>query len=234
MKYNKESVKQVLLITVAIILIFMGYFNYSLDINIDKENIAKEERNEHSLGDVQLVNAEPSLVANNDIVPNEEVDDNGTTKEIINNVNENKYYEETKLERNRMYSEMLESYQNLIDSPETPQDQKAIAAKEISNINKRKNGLMIAENLIKNKGFEDVVILVNDNIVSVVVKSYILNQEQISKIQNIVERELDVEIKNINISNRYWFLKNFLNIFLPKTNNKLYEIKFHINYKKEV
>ena len=203
MKYNKESVKQVLLITVAIILIFMGYFNYSLDINIDKENIAKEERNEHSLGDVQLVNAEPSLVANNDIVPNEEVDDNGTTKDIINNVNENKYYEETKLERNRMYSEMLESYQNLIDSPETPQDQKAIAAKEISNINKRKNGLMIAENLIKNKGFEDVVILVNDNIVSVVVKSYILNQEQISKIQNIVERELDVEIKNINISNRY-------------------------------
>jgi stage III sporulation protein AH len=102
-----------------------------------------------------------------------------------------------------MYSEMLESYQNLIDSPETPRDQKAIAAKEISNINKRKNGLMIAENLIKNKGFEDVVILVNDNIVSVVVKSYILNQEQISKIQNIVERELDVEIKNINISNRY-------------------------------
>ena len=203
MKYNKESVKQVLLITVAIILIFMGYFNYSLDINIDKENIAKEERNEHSLGDVQLVNAEPSLVANNDIVPNEEVDDNRTTKDIINNVNENKYYEETKLERNRMYSEMLESYQNLIDSPETPQDQKAIAAKEISNINKRKNGLMIAENLIKNKGFEDVVILVNDNIVSVVVKSYILNQEQISKIQNIVERELDVEIKNINISNRY-------------------------------
>lgn len=203
MKYNKESVKQVLLITVAIILIFMGYFNYSLDINIDKENIAKEERNEHSLGDVQLVNAEPSLVANNDIVPNEEVDDNETTKDIINNVNENKYYEETKLERNRMYSEMLESYQNLIDSPETPQDQKAIAAKEISNINKRKNGLMIAENLIKNKGFEDVVILVNDNIVSVVVKSYILNQEQISKIQNIVERELDVEIKNINISNRY-------------------------------
>ncbi len=203
MKYNKESVKQVLLITVAIILIFMGYFNYSLDINIDKENIAKEERNEHSLGDVQLVNAEPSLVANNDIVPNEEVNDNGTTKEIVNNVNENKYYEETKLERNRMYSEMLESYQNLIDSPETPQDQKAIAAKEISNINKRKNGLMIAENLIKNKGFEDVVILVNDNIVSVVVKSYILNQEQISKIQNIVERELDVEIKNINISNRY-------------------------------
>ena len=203
MKYNKESVKQVLLITVAIILIFMGYFNYSLDINIDKENIAKEERNEHSLGDVQLVNAEPSLVANNDIVSNEEVDDNRTTKDIINNVNENKYYEETKLERNRMYSEMLESYQNLIDSPETPQDQKAIAAKEISNINKRKNGLMIAENLIKNKGFEDVVILVNDNIVSVVVKSYILNQEQISKIQNIVERELDVEIKNINISNRY-------------------------------
>ncbi len=121
----------------------------------------------------------------------------------LENVVNNNYYEETRLERNRMYSEMLDTYQNLIDSAETPQDQKAIAINEISNISKIKNGIMISENLIKNKGFEDVVILVNDNNVSVVVKSYTLNQEQISKIQNIVERELKVEIKNINISNKY-------------------------------
>ena len=52
------------------------------------------------------------------------------------------YFEETKLERDRMYSEMIETYQKLIDTQETPEDQKAIAAQEISNITKTKNGII--------------------------------------------------------------------------------------------
>ena len=102
-----------------------------------------------------------------------------------------------------MLSEMVETYQNVIDSAETPSDQKAIAVQEISNIAKMKNGIMISENLIKNKGFEDVVILINNKVVSVVVKSYTLNKEEISNIQNIIERDLEVETKNINISNKF-------------------------------
>lgn len=220
MKYNKENIKQIVLIITAFLLIFIGYFNYSFDSELlenhffEKNDLAKgEERNELTLGDVQLVNAEISTSEKVAIVPNEALEENESIKkenvaetleiQKKENTNKDNYYEETRLERNRMYSEMLETYQNLIDLPETPQDQKAIAANEISNINKIKNGVMIAENLIKNKGFEDVVIFVNGNNVSVVVKSYILNQEQISKIQNIVQRELNVEIKDINISNKY-------------------------------
>ena len=47
------------------------------------------------------------------------------------------------------------------------------------------------------------IILINNKVVSVVVKSYTLNKEEISKIQNIIERELEVETKNINISNKF-------------------------------
>ena len=101
-----------------------------------------------------------------------------------------------------MYSEMISTYEKIIQNESTPSDQKAIAAQEISNITNIKNGIMISENLIKNKGFEEVIILVNNDTASVVVKSYNLNQEQISKIQNIIQRELKIEIKNINISNK--------------------------------
>lgn len=215
MKYNKEYIKQIVLILTGFILIGIGYFNYSFDdkpneaievASTPKEEIA-ETRNEINLGDVQLVNAD-AIVSNSAIVSNEElkIEEINSVKSnsIVEKLEEqNSYFEETRLDRDRMYSEMLETYQNLIDSSETPQDQKAIAAGEISNITKIKNGIMISENLIKNKGFEDVVILVNDNVVSVVVKSYTLNKEEISKIQNIIERELNVEIKNINISNKY-------------------------------
>ena len=101
-----------------------------------------------------------------------------------------------------MYSETLETYQKLIDSSQTPQEQKAVAAQEISNITNKKNSIMISENLIKNKGFENVVILENNGNISVIVKSSNLSQDEISKIQNIVQRELSVDISNINISNK--------------------------------
>ena len=61
---------------------------------------------------------------------------------------------------------------------------------------------MIAENLISTKGFANSVIFVNDNSVSVVVKSENLSPEQIAQLQNIISRELKVEIENIHISHK--------------------------------
>lgn len=204
LKSNKERVKQIFLTFIAISLITIGYLNYNFDNKEDDKIEVSATANDINIGDVQLVNSKPEenvgvIVANDDL---NIVDENVS----INNTDEvsetDMYFEETKIERDKMYSEMLETYQNLINNQETPDDQKAIAAQEISNITNIKNGIMISENLIKNKGFENVVILINNEIANVIVKSSNLNQEQISKIQNIVERELNVEISNINITNK--------------------------------
>ena len=101
-----------------------------------------------------------------------------------------------------MNHKRLEIYQKMLEKPEKGETQKVIATQEITNINNMKNGIMIAENLIKNKGFQDVVILLNNGVVSVVVKSALLNQEQIAQIQNIVSRELNVEMQNIHITKK--------------------------------
>ena len=61
---------------------------------------------------------------------------------------------------------------------------------------------MIAENLISTKGFSDSVIFVNGDSVSVVIKAEALQQEQIAQIQNIISRELKVDVTNIHISNK--------------------------------
>ena len=212
MKFNKEYIKQMILIITGVFLIFVGYWNYSFDNNKSKMVEVSATTNDINLGDVQLVNSEPeNIMYKNAIVPNDIETNSGVIveNEVIENENFQKliknrnYFEETRIERDRMFSEMIETYQKLVNSSETPSDQKAISIQEISNITNIKNGIMISENLIKNKGFEDVVIFVNNGTVSVVVKSYTLNQEQISKIQNIVERELKIETSNINISNKY-------------------------------
>lgn len=213
MKFNKEYIKQIILILSGMLFIFIGYFNYNLDNKKEDVLQVSAETNDINLGDVQLVNSEPENVEyKNAIVPNNTEENGGAIveNEVIENENieeikeENEnYFEETRIQREKMFSEMIETYQKLVNSSEAPSDQKAISIQEISNITNIKNGIMISENLIRNKGFEDVVILVNNGNVSVVVKSYTLNQEQISKIQNIVERELKTEPQNINISNKY-------------------------------
>ena len=62
---------------------------------------------------------------------------------------------------------------------------------------------MICENLIKTKGFSNVIIFVNGQSVSVIVESKEeLKQEEVAQIQNIIERELNVDTTNIHISSK--------------------------------
>jgi len=73
---------------------------------------------------------------------------------------------------------------------------------KITYINDIQNKIMIAENLIKLKDFEDVVILVNDSSINIIVKKENLEQYDVAQIQNIVSRELGANVENIHISNR--------------------------------
>ena len=202
---SKENQKQALLTLIAIMFIVLGTLNLNKE---PKENTYASEilevasRNvlEENLGDVELVSSTPAIVENDSL--NNGVDNNNNNNNDNENNNIDNYFNETRLERDRMYSESIEIYQKILDNKETPSDQKLIATNEISRINTMKNGILISENLIKNKGIEEVVILENNGMVNVIVKSSLLNKEEISQIQNIIQRELKVQIGNISISRK--------------------------------
>jgi len=61
---------------------------------------------------------------------------------------------------------------------------------------------MITENLIKTKGFEDLVIFINDSSINVIIKGKSLKPEQVAQVQNIITRELKGKIENIHISTK--------------------------------
>ncbi len=191
---KKEKLKHSILIIMAVALIGIGYLNYDYEPTIEvaaMENIS----NEASLGDVQLVNANS---VKEGIVPNEPENVEATS----NNSKSDEYFSATRIERDTMYSQMLETYQKMVDSTEISNEQKAIAIQEINQITSIKNAIMIAENLIKNKNFEDVVILVSNDNASVIVKASNLNADQVAQIQNIVCRELNLESSHITISQK--------------------------------
>lgn len=225
MKILKRN--QIIIIVIALMLVTAGYLNYTANSN----NIiptSTEEKDIASIGDAKLVSSNGIVESTNEeaLVSNEN-ESKETIQEtaIVENDSENKstninnstntsvttsttsketkeYFSASRLNRETMYSQMIESYRKILENETISETQKSVAQTEIKNINDTKNKIMICENLIKTKGIEDLVIFVNDKSVSVVVRTDKLEQEQIAQIQNIIEREMQVEIGNIHISNK--------------------------------
>ncbi len=163
-------------------------------LNVTVENIIKNEidSNEDSNKDNNKDN-------------NKEADnkqENNTIETNSKTVTTSEYFTESRLEREKMYSQMIETYQKILEKSGISESQKTTAQSEIKKINEQKNAIMITENLIKNKGYEDLIIFVNNTSINVIIKSKKLETEQIAQVQNIITRELNSKIENIHISNK--------------------------------
>lgn len=123
-----------------------------------------------------------------------------TTQETSTQTSNDDYFTRSKLERETMYSQMLETYTGILENEKISSEQKDIAENEIKNINDTKNAIMVVEKLFETKGFENAIVLVNSPSVNVVIKAKELSTEQVAQIQNIVQRELKTEIENIHIT----------------------------------
>ena len=212
MKVLKRN--QIIVLVIALMLVSAGYLNYTANTQTNTTiPTSVEEGIEYAgIGDAKLVssngivntNTQEAIVENNSI----SIEENAIVENIAeetkntNATTTDEYFSSSKLNRESMYSQMIESYQKILENDSISSDQKAIAQTEIKNINDTKNRIMICENLIKTKGIEDIVMFVNDKSISVVIKSESLQEEQIAQIQNIIAREMQTEISNIHISNK--------------------------------
>lgn len=216
MKLLKRN--QLVILVITLMFITIGYLSYNP--NVENREVSSSLNN-GTFGDATLVNSneltennEVSVAANNEL--NNNVNDGISEEagsESVEAINEpadssistnrfEDYFISSKLQRDAMYSQMIESYQRILDNQNIAQEQKTLASEEINKINAVKNGIMISENLIKNKDIQDVVIFVNDNHVNVIIKAENPSGDVIAQVQNIVSRELNVQVENIHISSK--------------------------------
>lgn len=232
MKIIKKN--QIIIFVIALMLVTAGYLNYTTGEGEDTLATSGLADNAEvaEIGDAKLVssnsltNEESSSISsekNNNIsnntvssnvVKNEENQsktniasnnvENGEKTVTTSTKNNDDYFTNSRLTRDTMYSQMIESYQKILNNTSVSADQKAISQTEIKKINDLKNSIMICENLIKTKGISDVVIFANDTSISVIIKTNgeEVTKEQAAQIQNIVAREMKAEIENIHISNK--------------------------------
>lgn len=194
MNFKNIKSNQIILFVVALMLVSAGYLSYSMRGTPVSSNIVSENE-VSSIGDARLVSS-------NNIIDSNSLNEVSVATSSSSSSRTDDYFASSRLGRDTMYSQMIESYQNLLDNQNVSEEQKTVATQEITEINNTQNSIMICENLIKTKGISDVVIFVNDKSINVIVKSDTLEQDTIAQIQNIIAREMNAEIENIHISNK--------------------------------
>lgn len=206
MKYLKKN--QLVILTIALMLVTAGYLNYTSneESNSVQTGGKIENLNLASIGDAELVNSDDIAKSTEENTAGENNIENTQEQEMqtVSKPEEKQddYFVSSKLGRDTMYSQMIESYQKVLSNTNISEEQKNISTQEIANINATKNAIMISENLIKTKGFEDCIIFVNDKSISAIIKAEQLNTDQIAQIQNIIAREMKADINDIHISNK--------------------------------
>ncbi len=219
MKLLKKN--QVIIYVIAVMLMVAGYLNYTTrtadEVTQASAEVEANETGENAnIGDARLVSSEAVEENNTTNETNttvnqvaENTNTTNTTNETTNSTTTQEtsattddYFAKSKLERDTMYSQMVETYENILNSTNASETQKQSATEEITKINNTKNSIMICENLLKTKGFENAVIFVNDESISVIIGAKELQQDQIAQIQNIISREMKADIENIHISTK--------------------------------
>lgn len=222
---------QVIVYVIALMLVTAGYLNYTTNTaeQVSAQTAMEMEANDDmqiaNIGDATLVSSEAvsenetteNIAENTTNTESTETSTNTTENENANTTNttennettattvtvtSDEYFTKSKLERDTMYSQMIESYENILNSSNALETQKQSATEEIKKINDTKNSIMISENLISTKGFSNNIIFVNGDSISVIIGAGELTQEQVAQIQNIISREFSAEIENIHISTK--------------------------------
>ena len=202
-------------------LVTAGYWAYISNETqtLETVSVGNENENENTTSDEHLGDA--TLVSNNEVV-NDKPDKNNAKADNENNsksenansqdnqenkqetketsaTNKDDYFQESKLSRDTMYSQTLETYQGILNNSNVSEEQKAIVTQQITDLNKEKNAIMICENLMSTKGFNKCVIFVNVDSISVIVGTEELKADEIAQIQNIISREMSAKVENIHI-----------------------------------
>lgn len=222
---------QIVIFVIGLMLITAGYLNFTNTEQSLETGALADAEELASLGDARLVSSSNIVetnsvsdetgaeaetnILNENVIEDEVQEDNVLTEaNVVSNtvsdgdlqetsvMNTDQYFSTSKLERETMYSQRVENYQEILNNSNVSEAQKKLAQEEITAIGEEQNAIMIAENLIKTKGIEDLVILVNEDSVNVIIKGEELEKNQIAQVQNIVMRELDAKIENIHIMNK--------------------------------
>lgn len=90
-------------------------------------------------------------------------------EELVEQNIENSYFEEARIERDRTREQEIYMQEIVINNIDENKEEHKKAQEELTKIGEKMEKELITENMIKAKGFKDVVVFINDNLINVIV-----------------------------------------------------------------
>ena len=136
MKFKKGTAA---IYVLALMLVTAGYWAYLSNESktLETVNLGNQDTTnnvDENLGDATLVNS--NEVKEQKQKQNQEQNQEQEQKTEQEPVND--YFQESKLSRDTMYSQTLETYQKMLDNSNVSEEQKAIVTQEITKLNQEK------------------------------------------------------------------------------------------------
>ncbi len=241
--------RQIAVLVLVVIIIVAGYLQYNYDkkgysslqtntdtqnnnekigeaIYVDNSNVTskgifdffKKKNDEQNIEPVQETDKEnkenkENNENNNNTNSNEPTQDNTSSLNADNNLliedetkevfaGQNEYFAQARLEKSRTRGQEEEILRNITKDDSAAKDIKNKAYEKLMNVVNNNEIEMKIESLIKQRGFDDAIAyLSQDGSVDVVINSTSLTSSQTAQICDIVQRHAGISIENIHIKN---------------------------------
>lgn len=126
-----------------------------------------------------------------------------TSDDIAESANADVYFQEVRATINMDRNQIISMLTDVIEETKDGSPEKNNATQQKLKIINYMNTEKVVENLIKNKGFADALVLITDNSVNVMVNKQEITQSDVAKICDIVIRETGRNAAQIVIQSKY-------------------------------
>ena len=187
---------QIIVTGLALMIALAGYLNYSGTFLKGEET--KEVDND--LANVELldISEEDLTVTDGEIAQLDEGETPGEA--ILTNGNVSNIVAQAKINREQVRAKSKESLQTIIDNENLSEDQKSEAVSAMVTMTELAEKEVAIESLLASKGFENVVVSLNENSADVIVDGTNLTDAKIAQIEDIVVRKAGIEASEIVIT----------------------------------
>ena len=181
----------------AVLIAVAGYLNYSA--NIDKKNESKKVTNDT----YESIYSKDNLLTNNEDI--ESMDKEETTEEpgaavLTNGSTLSSYMVQAKLNREQTRSKNKETLLEVINNNDIGDKEKEKAVKSMVKITENSEMENNIETLLKAKGFNDIIVTINDNQADVILSDTEVSDEKRAQIEDVIKRKTNISVNNITIT----------------------------------
>ena len=183
--------KNLVLAMLVVLLVITGYLNFAYN-----QNAIKEQEDANLLDNE---NQKPTVTVNDALEGKENSKEMDPSTDAVSTSSSGGFVVEYRFERENTRKKEINWIKEIVDNPNSDPETKDQAQQQLLEITSNMEKELNIEGLLKAKGFNDSIVIFNQDYVSVIVDKQELAPEEVAQILDIVKRESGKEADSIKI-----------------------------------